>query len=58
MDPRGLEHDLCRAARPGARLSFVTEQPDGRPPLGFVAQGTPREADFFPGHLVAAVLPV
>jgi len=57
MDLRGLEGELCRAARPGARLSYVTEQPGGRPPLGFVAQGLPREAGFFPGHLVAAVLP-
>jgi S-adenosylmethionine:diacylglycerol 3-amino-3-carboxypropyl transferase len=57
MDLRGLEGELCRLARPGARLSFVAERPDGRPPVGFVAQGTPREAGFFPGHLVAAVLP-
>ena len=58
MDLRGLEGELCRIARPGARLSFVTEHPESRPPLGFVSQGTPREAGFFPGHLVAAVLPV
>ena len=58
MELRGLEGELCRVARPGARLSFVTEHPEGRPPVGFVAQGTPREADFFPGHLVAAVLPL
>ena len=58
MELRGLEGDLCRVARPGARLSFVTEHPDARPPLGFVTQGEPREAGFFPGHLVAAVLPI
>src|SRR5207253_1281785 len=44
MDLCGLEGDLCRVARPGARLCYVTEQPEGRPPLGFVAQGPPREA--------------
>jgi S-adenosylmethionine:diacylglycerol 3-amino-3-carboxypropyl transferase len=58
MDLRGLEGELCRIARPGARLSFVTRQPEARPPLGFVAQGQPREAGFFPGFLVAALLPV
>jgi len=58
MDLRGLEGELCRIARPGARLSFVTEQPEGRPPLGFVPQGEPRDAGFFPGFLVAALLPV
>lgn len=57
MDLRGLEGELCRVARPGARMSYVTGQPEGRPPVGFVAQGRPREADFYPGHLVAAVLP-
>ena len=57
MELRGLEGDLCRIARPGARMSYVTDQPDGRPPVGFVSQGSPREAGFFPGHLVAAVLP-
>jgi S-adenosylmethionine:diacylglycerol 3-amino-3-carboxypropyl transferase len=58
MDLRGLEGELCRIARPGARLSFVTEQPEARPPLGFVPQGRPRDAGFFPGFLVAALLPV
>ena len=58
MDLRGLEGELCRSARPGARMSYVTEKPDGRPPVGFVAEGAPREAGFFPGHIVAAVLPV
>jgi len=57
LELAGLEGDLCRVARPGARMSYVTDQPDGRPPVGFVAQGSPREAGFFPGHLVAAVLP-
>lgn len=57
MELRGLEGDLCRIARPGARMSYVTEQPDGAPPVGFVAHGAPREAGFFPGHLMAAVLP-
>ncbi|HZE95441.1 MAG TPA: DUF3419 family protein [Planctomycetota bacterium] len=53
----GLETELCRMARPGARMSYVSGEPEGRPPLGFVAQGTPRDAGFFPGQLVAAVLP-
>jgi S-adenosylmethionine:diacylglycerol 3-amino-3-carboxypropyl transferase len=57
MELRGLEGDLCRIARPGARMSYVTDQPDGRPPVGFVAQGAPREAGFFPGLLMSAVLP-
>lgn len=57
MELGGLEGDLCRIARPGARMSYVTDRPEGRPPVGFVAQGAPREAGFFPGHLVAAVLP-
>lgn len=57
MDLRGLEGDLCRVARPGARMSYVTRQPESRPPVGFVAEGAPREAGFYPGHLVAAVLP-
>lgn len=57
MERAGLEGDLCRVARAGARMSYVTGQPDGEPPVGFVAQGAPREAGFFPGHLVAAVLP-
>jgi S-adenosylmethionine:diacylglycerol 3-amino-3-carboxypropyl transferase len=58
MDLRGLEAELCRVARPGARMSYVSDQPEGRPPVGFVAQGEPRDAGFFPGRLVAAVLPV
>ena len=57
MDLQGLEGELCRSARPGARLCYVTEQPAGRPPVGFVPVGAPREADFFPGHLVSAMLP-
>lgn len=55
---KGLETELCRVARPGARMSYVSPRPGGRPPLGFVAQGEPRDAGFFPGHIVAAVLPV
>ncbi len=58
MELQGLEAELCRVARPGARMSYVTGQPEGRPPVGFVAQGEPRDAGFFPGLLVAAVLPV
>jgi hypothetical protein len=58
LDLRGLETELCRVARPGARMSYVTEDPGGRPPLGFIAQGHPKDAGFFPGQLVAAVLPV
>jgi hypothetical protein len=58
LDLRELETELCRVARPGARMSYVSGQPDGRPPLGFVAQGEPRDAGFFPGQLIAAVLPV
>jgi S-adenosylmethionine:diacylglycerol 3-amino-3-carboxypropyl transferase len=57
MDLRGLEAELCRVARPGARMSYVAGRPDEGPPVGFVAQGVPREAGFFPGHLIAAVLP-
>lgn len=57
MDLRGLESDLCRVARPGARMSYVAESPERRPPVGFVAQGEPRDAGFFPGLLMAAVLP-
>ncbi|HLY08277.1 MAG TPA: DUF3419 family protein [Planctomycetota bacterium] len=58
LDWRGLEADLCRVARPGARMSYVSSRPDGRPPVGFVPQGEPRDAGFFPGHLVAAVAPL
>ena len=58
LDLRGLEVELCRVARPGARMSYVSGNPDDRPPLGFIAQGRPRDAGFFPGQLVAAVLPV
>jgi hypothetical protein len=58
MELCGLEAELCRIARPGARMSYVTGQPEGRPPVGFVAQGEPRDAGFFPGLLIAAVLPV
>jgi S-adenosylmethionine:diacylglycerol 3-amino-3-carboxypropyl transferase len=57
MDLRGLEAELCHVARPGARMSYVAGSPDERPPVGFVAQGVPREAGFFPGHLISAVLP-
>jgi len=57
LDLGGLETELCRVARPGARMSYVTERPESRPPLGFVAQGEPRDAGFYPGQLVAAVLP-
>ncbi len=57
LDLRGLEADLCRVARPGARLSYVSGDGDARPPVGFVAQGEPRDAGFFPGRLVAAMLP-
>ncbi|MBI3858417.1 MAG: DUF3419 family protein [Planctomycetes bacterium] len=32
MDLRGLEGDLCRVARPGARMSYVREQEGGAPP--------------------------
>ena len=57
LDLKGLETDVCRVARPGARMTYVSERPEGRPPLGFVAQGAPRDAGFFPGQLLAAVLP-
>jgi hypothetical protein len=57
LELKGLEADLCRVARPGARMSYVSADPAGRPPVGFVAQGEPRDAGFFPGQLVAAVLP-
>lgn len=57
MELQGLETELCRVARPGARMTYVSERPDARPPLGFVAQGAPRDAGFFPGQLRAAILP-
>lgn len=57
MELQGLEGELCRVARPGARMSYVTGHPEGRPPVGFVAQGEPRDAGFFPGQIVAAILP-
>lgn len=57
LDLQGLESDLCRVARPGARMSYVSAQPEARPPVGFVAQGEPRDAGFFPGQIIAAVLP-
>jgi hypothetical protein len=52
-----MEGELCRVARPGARMSTVAEAPEWRPPVGFVAEGEPRDAGFFPGLLMAAVLP-
>lgn len=58
LELRGLGADLCRVARPGARLSYVTAEPAGPPPIGFVPQGEPRDAGFFPGRLMAAFLPV
>jgi hypothetical protein len=58
LDLRGLEVELCRVARPGARMSYVSGDPDARPPVGFVVQGEPRDAGFFPGHLMAAVVPL
>ncbi len=54
MDLGGLERDLARAAAPGARATFVTGPPPARLPEGFVAEGSPCEAGFFPGWLVAA----
>jgi len=56
IDP-AIAESMTTNAAPGARLSFVTEQPEARPPLGFVPQGQPRDAGFFPGFLVAALLP-
>ena len=58
LDRRGLETELCRVARPGARMTYVSGREDDQPPLGFVAQGTPQDAGFFPGQLVAAMLPI
>jgi len=57
MELQGLGAELCRVARPGARMSYVTGHPEGRPPVGFVAHGQPQDAGFFPGQIVAAVLP-
>jgi len=57
MELQGLGAELCRVARPGARMSYVTGHPEGRPPVGFVAHGQPQDAGFFLGQIVAAVLP-
>ncbi len=57
LELKGLEGELCRVARRGARMSYVAESPERRPPVGFVSQGEPRDAGFFPGLLMAAVLP-
>lgn len=57
MDLRPFERELLRIARPEARLYYISELPEGRAPAGFVPQGSPREAGFFPGHLQTAMLP-
>ena len=57
LELKGLEGELCRVARRGARMSYVAASPERRPPVGFVPQGEPRDAGFFPGLLMAAVLP-
>ncbi len=53
LDVRGLEGDIARTARPGARISVVCDRaPDVR---GFRADGVPTEAGFFPGFLIQEV---
>jgi hypothetical protein len=55
MELRGLEEGLARIAAPGARVEFVTERAASL--LGFVSEGPPREAGFFPGSVVAGTFP-
>jgi S-adenosylmethionine:diacylglycerol 3-amino-3-carboxypropyl transferase len=53
LDVRGLEGEIARVARPGARISVVSDRaPDVR---GFRAEGAPAEAGFFPGFLIQEV---
>jgi hypothetical protein len=53
LDVRGLEGEIARVARPGARISLVSDRaPDVR---GFRAEGEPRPAGFFPGFLIQEV---
>ena len=55
LDVRGLEGDIARVARPGARISVVAERaPELR---GFRAEAEPAEAGVLPGYLFRAVLP-
>ncbi len=52
MDLSGLEAEIARVARPGARATLVTERaPDSWSPR-FVPVGPPRDAGFFPGQLI------
>lgn len=56
LDVRGLEDQIARTARPGARVSIVSERaPELR---GFRADGVPVEAGFFPGFLIQEVFAV
>ena len=55
MDLGGLEDHFARIASPGARMSIVTEHEAAV--SGFVKEGAPREADFFPGNVVAGTFP-
>jgi hypothetical protein len=55
LDLRGLEEGLARVAAPGARMEFVAERAASL--LGFVSEGPPREAGFFPGSVVAGTFP-
>lgn len=53
LDVRGLEGEIARCARPGARISLVSERaPDVH---GFRTEGEPTEAGVFPGFLIRAV---
>jgi hypothetical protein len=53
LDVRGLEAEIARIARPGARISVVSDRaPDVR---GFRVEGAPAEAGFFPGFLIREV---
>lgn len=53
LEIRGLEAEIARVARPGARISLVSDRaPEVR---GFRAEGEPRDAGFFPGYLIQEV---
>jgi S-adenosylmethionine:diacylglycerol 3-amino-3-carboxypropyl transferase len=53
LDVRGLDSEIARVAHPGSRISLVTERE--APIRGVRAERAPREAGFFPGHLLRGV---